>query len=231
MGKIPLDSFITDQESTAMKYYACTLVCLIASFSGISTTKAAEWKPLIGKSLSEHWRTDGHWELHDDGVIHLPDQEYKHWRHYKNYLILKDILLNDFEIAFDWRVAENSGLYFHIPDLKNLEERKHKEVQLYENSKWNKPEFGDHTAGGIIPGHAPTKDVSNPSSAWNHMDIKCVGNHITVAINGTIVTEADLSEGKAGERSTYGGFAFQDHGHAVWLRNIKLKNLDNATQR
>ena len=63
------------------------------------------------------------------------------------------------------------------------------------------------------------------------MNIRCLSNHITVTINDAIVTEADLSKGQAGDRSTYGGFAFQDHGHAVWLKNIKLRNLDAKTPR
>jgi len=162
-------------------------------------------------------------------VIHLPEREYKHWKNYENYLVLKDVIVTDFEIEFDWRTSQNSGLYFHIPDLSRLEDRNHKEVQLYENSLWSKPELGDHAAGGIIPGHAPKKNVSHSAQEWNHMHIRCVDNQITVSINGEVVNQANLNEGNAGKRSTHGGFAFQDHGYAVWLKDIRIKILDEDT--
>jgi hypothetical protein len=191
-----------------------------------SSLLASDWVPLIGRKLSNNWTTKGAWTLQDDGVIHLPEREYKHWKNYDNYLVLKDVSVTDFEIDFDWRTSQNSGLYFHIPDLSQLQDRNHKEVQLYENSLWSKPELGDHAAGGIIPGHAPKKNTSKPAQQWNHMHVLCVDNQITVSINGEVVNRADLNEAAAGKRSGYGGFAFQDHGYAVWLKNIKIKILD-----
>ena len=58
------------------------------------------------------------------------------------------------------------------------------------------------------------------------MHIRCVDNQITVSINGEVVNQANLNEGNAGKRSARGGFAFQDHGYAVWLKNIRIKILD-----
>ncbi len=67
----------------------------------------------------------------------------------------KDISITDFE--FDWRISQNSGVYFHIPDLTQFPDRNHKEVRLYENRLWEKPDHGDHAARGITPGDPPTK--------------------------------------------------------------------------
>ena len=61
------------------------------------------------------------------------------------------------------------------------------------------------------------------------MHIRCVDNQITVSINGKMVNEANLNEGNAGKRSTHGGFAFQDHGYAVWLKDIRIKIPDEDT--
>ena len=201
----------------------------VCSFLIGSPLLASEWMPLITGRLSDNWTTKGAWTLQDDGVIHLPERDYKHWKNYENYLVLKDIGVTNFEFDFDWRTDQNSGLYFHIPDLSQLQDRHHKEVQLYENSLWSKPEFGDHTAGGIIPGHAPTKNASKPAKHWNHMHIRCVDNQITVSINDEVVNQANLNEGAAGKRSSHGGFAFQDHGYAVWIKNIRIKILDKET--
>jgi hypothetical protein len=203
-----------------------TLLFVWSFFLTGSPLLASEWVPLINGHLSDNWTTQGAWTLHNNGVVHLPERDYKHWKNYENYLVLKDISVTNFEIDFDWRTDQNSGLYFHIPDLSQLQARHHKEVQLYENSLWSKPEFGDHTAGGIIPGHAPTKNASKPAKQWNHMHIRCVDNQITVSINNEVVNQANLNEGVAGKRSSHGGFAFQDHGYAVWIKDIRLKILD-----
>ncbi len=101
---------------------------------------ASDWITLKGSNRLDHWITEsldhwftkGAWVLEYDGVIHLPKREYTRWKNYENYLVLKDILVTDFE--FDWRVSQNSGVYFHIPDLTQLPGRHHKEVRLYENS-------------------------------------------------------------------------------------------------
>lgn len=189
-------------------------------------SSAAEWIDLTGKKLEDHWSTEGPWTL-DDGVFHLKEQEEKTWKRYQNYLVLKDHKMRDFEIEFEVRTTQNSGLYFHIPDLANLPERRHVEVQIFENSAWpeGKP-LGDHAAGGIIPGHAPAKDACKPGVTWNKYHVRCVGNVITVTINGTVVNKVDLSKGRTAERSNTGGFAFQDHGHPVWIRHLRLRNLD-----
>ena len=93
---------------------------------------ASDWITLKGSNLLDHWITKGAWVLEDDGVIRLPKREYTHWKNYENYLVFKDILVTDFE--FDWRISQNSGVYFHITDLAQLPDQHHKEVQLYENS-------------------------------------------------------------------------------------------------
>ena len=206
-----------------MRFTAILVTVIVLSSD---TTHAADWENLVGKKLTDFWNTNGAWAQNDDGVIHLPEQDYKTWTHYDRYLILKDRLVTDFEFECEWKTDGNSGIYFHIPDLANVPERKHVEVQLFENSKWKKPKLGDHAAGGIIPGHAPSKDACNPVGEWNKIHLKCVDNKIVVTLNGEVVNEVDLSQGKSAKRSKIGGFAFQDHGHAVWLRKIRLKNLD-----
>ena len=70
-----------------------------------------------------------------------------------------------------------------------------------------KPDLGDLAAGGIIPGHPPTEDVSNDPNQWNRIHIRCVDNQISVSINNETVTQADLNKGAASKRSDHGGFA------------------------
>ena len=50
------------------------------------------------------------------------------------------------------------------------------------------------------------------------MHIRFVDNQVNVFINNEIVNQANLNKGAAGKRSEHGGFAFQDHGYAVWIK-------------
>ena len=60
------------------------------------------------------------------------------------------------------------------------------------------------------------------------MHIQSVSNQITVSINGENVSQADLNKDATDKRSKHGCFAFQDHEYAVWLKNVRFKNLDNG---
>jgi len=204
-----------------------TAPCLILGLTAGPVSAGGTWQDLTGKKLEDHWTTQGPWTLGDDGVFHLKEQEEKTWKRYHQYLVLKEHKMEDFEIEFEVKTTQNSGLYFHIPDLDNVPERKHVEVQIFENSAWPKGKpLGDHAAGGIIPGHPPTKDACKPGVTWNKYHIRCIDNQLTVTINGTVVNTVDLNKGPTATRSKTGGFAFQDHGHPVWIRNVRLKNLD-----
>ncbi len=45
-------------------------------------------------------------------------------------------------------------------------------------------------------------------------------------INGEVVNEVNLSQGSSARRTKTGGFAFQNHGRAVWVKKVRVKNLD-----
>jgi len=216
------------QAPKTMKTNKLNTAALILAFAASSLlATAGEWVDVTGKKLEDNWTTKGPWTLNADGVLHLPEGKEKTWKHYDTYLVLKEHMMADFEIEFEVKTTQNSGLYFHIPDLANVPERKHVEVQIFENSEWpeGKP-LGDHAAGGIIPGHAPTKDTCKPGVVFNKYHIRCVDNKITVKLNREVVNEVDLSEGPSAKRSKTGGFAFQNHGHEVWVKSVRVKNLD-----
>lgn len=216
-------------KTNTFRYRALRLAAplLLIGLTATLPAMGGEWVELTGRKLDDHWTTQGPWTLNDEGVFHLAEQKEKTWTRYHHYLILKDRKMADFEIEFEAKTEQNSGLYFHIPDLAKVPERKHVEVQIFENSAWPKGKaLGDHAAGGIIPGHPPTKDACKPGVTWNKYHVRCVDNQLTVTLNGEVVNKVDLNTGPTAERSKTGGFAFQDHGHEVWLRNIRLKNLD-----
>ncbi len=65
-----------------------------------------------------------------------------------------------------------------------------------------------------------TDDSEKPAGEWNHLEVLCQGNEITVWVNGDLVNHAtNVSRSK-------GWIALQSEGNEVHFRNIMLTPLD-----
>ena len=110
-----------------------------------------------------------------------------------------------------------------------------------ENANYN-PEVWSETDG--VLGAVKDEVVKKPGE-WNHMRIKCSGQHIMVILNGKKVTEMDMSKWTSGTKNpdgsdipswlpkpfaelpTKGFIGLQGkHGDSlIWFRNIKIRSL------
>jgi len=100
---------------------------------------------------------------------------------------------------------------------------------------------GYHDFGSIYDLVKPSKNNAKPTGEWNSLTITCKGAHITVDVNGETVSELNCDEWTEGGRGPDGrpnkfaravrdfprkGYlGFQDHGHKVWFKNVKLLDL------
>lgn len=187
-----------------------------------------QWTDLLpGGDLTRHWQTTGNWKA-KEGAVHLePREGEKGWTRYDAYLWLKDKQYRNFEFEFDYMVQPkgNSGFYFHVGDLKEPV-KTGVEVQLYDSaSKKADAKLTDHDSGGVIPGVPPKKNTSKPAGDWNTMNVKVQGDKLTVTLNGEVVNEVDLSQGKLADRPKIGYIGFQDHGLPLGLRKMKVREL------
>ena len=74
-----------------------------------------------------------------------------------------------------------------------------------------------------------------PVGEWNQEEIKVQGTHITVTLNGTVITEGDYAEASKngtmdhrehpGLKRTTGHIGFLGHGDTLYFRNIRVKDL------
>ncbi len=216
---------------TTWKLGALVLVGLLLpgqTRAGEAEAKPSEWVDLLkGGDLKQFWTTTGNWSL-ADGVVQLqPRPGESGWTRYDAYLWLKDKQYQDFEFEFDFKVNKggNSGFYFHVGNLKSPVATGI-EVQIYD-SGGKKPDakLSDHDAGGIIPGVAPTKNPCKPAGEWNHFNVLCKGDKLTVKLNDEVVNEVDLASGALKSRPKTGYIGFQDHGLPLWLRGLKIREL------
>ncbi|WP_013629214.1 3-keto-disaccharide hydrolase [Rubinisphaera brasiliensis] len=209
-----------------MRRSFCAAMAVVLSAS-LSTAVMAEekWQNLLPNNrLDAHWSTSGNWKINDDGVVSLkPRPGESGWTRYDAYL-WHEKTYDDFEIEFDYKVEEkgNSGFYFNVVDKTNPV-AEGIEVQIYDSH--DQAKLTDHTSGGVIPGVSPQKNAANPAGQWNTFHITVRGEKLTVKLNGQVVNEVDLEQGRLADRPRSGMIGFQDHGLPLSLRNIRIRRL------
>lgn len=115
------------------------------------------------------------------------------------------------------------------------------EIQVMSGTKVGKHEFG--AIYDLVPNK---KSVGNDIGKWNSIEIMCRGPNISVKVNGEEVSTMNCDQFDQpgvcpdGEKHKYklngkpravkdfarkGYLGFQDHGHKVWYKNVKLLEL------
>lgn len=158
------------------------------------------------------------------------------------YVVIYDEKFGDFILKCDVKMSDpcNSGIFLRVEDPKNPVHTGF-EIQVMTGEG-----TGCHDIGAIYDLVATTKNTSKGADEWNHFEIKCVGPEMSVKLNGELVCELNVDElDEPGERKVEGmhkyklngepravkDFAregylgFQDHGHPVWVKNVKLLPL------
>jgi len=202
------------------------LAVTLAATSLVADEKS-EWTDLLPEgNFKKHWTTEGNWNTDDGAVTLTPREGEKGWSRFDAYL-WSNKQYDDFEVQFEYKVEPrgNSGFYFNVGD-KTSPVAKGIEVQIYDSaSKKEGAKLTDHDSGGIIPGVPPTKNAAKPAGEWNKFHITVKGDQLTVMLNGEVVNEVDLTEGRVKDRPKSGYIGFQDHALPLSLRNIKVREL------
>jgi len=159
------------------------------------------------------------------------------------YYLMTDRLFSDFELQLDFKTSEgcNSGVFLRADPTRGMELGDDTAWYAFEVAIDETQSEGYHATGAIYDLAATERNLSKPIGEWNHLHVVCDGDLISVKLNGTPVSELDLSQwsqpnkrpdGSATkfdysmrDRSRSGFIGLQDHGHPVWFKNIKVRPL------
>jgi hypothetical protein len=160
------------------------------------------------------------------------------------YIIMHEEVFDDFVLKCDVRWEDprcNSGIFFRVEDPSNPV---HTGFEIQVMSGTN---VGKHSFGSIYDLTATTKNAGKETGEWNTVEIRCYGPYINVKVNGEEIATMNCDEFDRpgvcpdGEKHKYqlngkpraikdfaraGHLGFQDHGHKVWYKNVKLLELD-----
>lgn len=160
------------------------------------------------------------------------------------YIVMHEKTFDNFVLKCDVRWEDpscNSGIFFRVEDPNNPVHTGF-EVQVMSGTG-----VGKHQFGAIYDLASTTKNAGKETGQWNTVEIRCYGPYINVKVNGEEVAAMNCDKFDKpgvcpdGKKHKYqlndqpravrdfarkGYLGFQDHGHKVWYKNVKLRELE-----
>jgi hypothetical protein len=211
--------------------------------------KKAGWELLFNGQDFEGWRQCNgtemplNWAI-EENAMKVFTGEGKEPGRGANGDILFDKVFKNFELSIDWKASEmaNSGIFFNIREVPGKPiYYAAPEIQVLDNVGATDNKVDSHLAGSLYDMVAADPKTVNPAGEWNTIVIKVLDGKVTHTQNGKKVVEYTLwtpewDELVANSKfKSFPGFAegiskegfigLQDHGYAVWFRNIKIREL------
>ena len=206
-------------------------------------TSSAGWSPLFDGTTTTGWHTYGktiaeaRWKV-TDGALSI-DTTVK-----KGGDLVTDASYENFDFKVEWKISKNgnSGLIFLVQEdtvkYKNTY-NSGPEMQVLDNDGHPDGKILKHRAGDLYDLIKSTSEPVKPVGEWNQAEIIVNKGHLELKLNGVTTVSTTLWDDGwkklvAGSKFaampnwatfTSGKIALQDHGNAVWYRNISIKKL------
>ena len=196
---------------------------------------AAGWRLLFDGTL-DGWRgyrredVPGGWSVQDGALTFTPGAG--------DGTLITVEQFADFELSLDWKLEEggNSGVLYRATEAERAPYWTGPELQILDNAGHPDGRAPETSAGSNYALHAPSEDVTRPVGEWNQVRIVVRGARVEHWMNGVGIVEYDLwtdewrgmvAKTKFAEWPGYGmapagHIGLQDHGDAVWYRNIRI---------
>ncbi|MFT5130902.1 MAG: hypothetical protein ACI8W8_004534 [Rhodothermales bacterium] len=138
---------------------------------------------------------------------------------------------SDFVIRFDFKLTAgaNNGLGIRTP-MKGDPAYVGMELQILDNSAEKYAKLKPYQYHGSIYGVVPSvRGHQKPVGEWNSQEVICIGDHVKITLNGTVIVDAYLDQLKDNGRhkgmlNASGYVGFLGHGAEVSFRNIRLRD-------
>jgi hypothetical protein len=212
--------------------------------------KADGWVLLFNGSDFSGWRQCNgaemplNWVLEDDAMKVFTGEGKKPGQGANGDILFGDQKFQNFELSIDWKASKkaNSGIFFNIRETPGKPiYYAAPEVQVLDNVDASDNKVDSRLAGSLYDIIAADPKTVNPAGEWNIIVVRVKDGAVTHTQNGVKVVEYTLwtpewdelvanskfksfpgfTEGVSKE----GYIGLQDHGYAVWFRNIKIREL------
>lgn len=158
--------------------------------------------------------------------------------------IVTDEEFENFDLKMEWKISKggNSGIIFYVVEdtskFKNTYESG-PEMQVVDNEGHPDGKIVKHQAGDLYDMISSGKQAAKPVGEWNEVEIKSLNGKLDFYLNGENIVSTTMwdetwnkmiADSKFKAWPGFGTFkkgriALQDHGDAVWYRNIRIMKL------
>jgi len=212
--------------------------------------KKAGWTLLFnGKDFTGWRQCNGtempkNWVIEDNAMKVFTAPDKKPGQGANGDIIYAPKKFRNFELSIDWKTSKmgNSGIFYNVREVagKAIYYAAH-EVQVLDNIDATDNKIDSHLAGSLYDMLPADPKTVKPAGEWNTIVISLKDGKVTHTQNGVKVVEYTLwtPEWDAmvanSKFKTFPGFiegiaregyiGLQDHGYAIWFRNIKIREL------
>jgi hypothetical protein len=224
------------------------LISLLSLVMGTTNNNMADnnqggWKMLFDGKTTTGWHTYGKSTVNDrwkiaDGALYIDSTVNEGG----------DIVTNDeyenYDLKLEWKISKNgnSGIIFNVHEDAAKYEETYKtgpEVQVLDNEGHPDGKILKHRAGDLYDLIKSSSEPVKAPGEWNAVEIISNKGKLQIFVNNINVVSTNMWDDNwkqliAGSKfknmpdfGTFkkGKIALQDHGNAVWYRNIKIKQL------
>lgn len=221
--------------------FAVLTLVLMGSLSALAADPAhpdsSKWDSLFKPDLSDALFSKGVWTVEDGAMTASKDEAIWTPQQYENYIL---------DLEFKNGEAANSGVVAYCTDMKNWIPNS-VEIQILDDHSPKWASAAPNWKCASVFGHQPpTKQTVKKAGEWNRMTVTCRGPKITIALNGEVVNEIDMTKFTDAKKNPDGsdvppwlsrpmaGMATKGHiglqgkhgGAPIWFRNVKIKQID-----
>jgi hypothetical protein len=235
-------------------FTVATLLTTTVYSQGVNNLSAKEkkegWILLFnGKDFSGWRQCNGtampkNWVIEDNAMKVFTGEGKKPGQGSGGDIIYAGKKFRNFELSIDWKTEKmgNSGIFYYIREVPGKAiYYAAPEVQILDNADATDNKIPSHLAGSLYDMIAADPKTVHPAGQWNNIVVRINNGKATHTQNGTKVLEYTLwtpqwdtlvarskfktfpgfTEGIAKE----GYIGLQDHGYAIWFRNIKIREF------
>jgi hypothetical protein len=189
------------------------------------------WRNYRSDNISERWKASNG-ELYLDKSVTEGTGD-----------IITDEEFQDYELLLDWKISPcgNSGVIFHVVEDAKFKNTYNSgpEMQVLDNTCHPDAKIAKHRAGDLYDLIACSKETVKPAGEWNQVRLISKDAKMEFWLNGTkvvaftmhtpewdqMVAKSKFNSMPGFGKAEKGHIALQDHGDAVWFRNIKIREL------
>jgi len=212
--------------------------------------KKAGWTLLFnGKDFTGWRQCNGtempkNWVIEDNAMKVFTAPDKKPGQGANGDIIYAPKKFRNFELSIDWKTSKmgNSGIFYNVREVEGKAiYYAAPEVQVLDNIDATDNKIDSHLAGSLYDMLPADPKTVKPAGEWNTIVISLKDGKVTHTQNGVKVVEYTLwtPEWDAmvanSKFKTFPGFiegiaregyiGLQDHGYAIWFRNIKIREL------